>query len=37
MATKYIDNEQLSIDSNKMFLTKKGIFISDTIMSDLIV
>lgn len=37
MATKYIDNEQLSIDSNKMFLTKKGIFISDKIMSDLIV
>lgn len=37
MAKKYIDSGQLSIDNNKLFLTKKGIFISDKIMLDLIV
>lgn len=35
-ARKYLDNEQLIIEDNYLRLTSKGIFISDSIMSDLL-
>lgn len=36
LAKKYIEREELEIDNNQLRLTRKGIFISDSIMSDLL-
>jgi len=36
-SSKFIDSRQLAIDNNKLVLTKKGQFIADNIMSDLMI
>jgi oxygen-independent coproporphyrinogen-3 oxidase len=36
-SSKFIDSRQLAIENNKITLTKKGQFVADNIMSDLMI